>query len=176
MASPIGHAAVGIAAAAVVARTIDVPGTPALWVGAFIASGVPDLDLVLALFGLKGPGFHRSFSHSLLLLSAVIAAMWFVIAGIPSIGPGVFGAWAAALLSHPLLDVATTGPRVGARGYGIPLFWPLSNKRWYLQRPILETAKFEACRSVRDVWDGVRPEVVRIVPVALAVLLAAVAF
>ncbi len=173
MASPIGHAAVGVAAAAVVARATEVPGTPALWVGAVIAAGVPDLDLGLALFGLKGPRFHRSFSHSLLLLSAVIAAMWFVIAGLPSIGPGVFWAWAAALLSHPLLDVATTGPRVGARGYGIPLFWPLSNKRWYLQRPILETAKFEACRSVRDVWDGVRPEVVRIVPVALAVLLAA---
>ncbi len=173
MASPIGHAAVGIAAAAVVARATEVPGTPALWVGAFIASGVPDLDLVLALFGLKGPGFHRSFSHSLLLLSAVIAAMWFVVAGIPSIGSGVFGAWAAALISHPLLDVATTGPRGAARGYGIPLFWPLSRKRWSLQRPILETAEFEACRSVRDVWDGVRPEVVRIVPVALAVLLAA---
>ena len=173
MASPIGHAAVGVAAAAVVARATEVPGTPALWVGAFIASGVPDLDLGVVLLGLKGPRFHRSFSHSLLLLSALIGAMWFVVAGIPSIEPGVFGAWAAALLSHPLLDVATTGPRVGARGYGIPLFWPLSNKRWYLQRPILETAKFEACRSVRDVWDGVRPEVVRIVPVALAVLLAA---
>ncbi len=173
MASPIGHAVVGIAAAAVVARATEVPGTPALWVGAFIASGVPDLDLGVVLLGLKGPRFHRSFSHSLLLLSAVIAAMWFVIAGIPSIGPGVFGAWAAALLFHPLLDVATTGPQGAARGYGIPLFWPVSRKRWYLQRPILETAKFEDCRSVRDVWDGVRPEVVRIVPVALAVLLAA---
>ena len=73
-----------------------------------------------------------------------------------------------------LLDAVTTGPRGGARGYGIPLFWPLSGKRWYLQRPILETAEFEACQSVRDVWDGVRPEVVRIVPGALAVLLAAV--
>ncbi len=174
MASPIGHAVVGIAAAAVVARATEVPGTPALWVGAFIVSGVPDLDLGLVLLGLKGPRFHRSFSHSLLLLSALIGAMWFVVAGIPSIGSGVFGAWAAALLSHPLLDVATTGPQGAARGYGIPLFWPLSRKRWYLQRPLLETAKFEACRSVRDVWDGVRPEVVRIVPVALAVLLAAV--
>ena len=173
MASPIGHAVVGIAAAAVVARATEVPATPALWVGAFIASGVPDLDVGLVLLGLKGPRFHRSFSHSLLLLSAVIGVMWFVVAGIPSIGSGVVGAWAAALLSHPLLDVATTGPRGAARGYGIPLVWPLSRKRWYLQRPLLETAKFEACRSVRDVWDGVRPEVVRIVPVALAVLLAA---
>ncbi len=174
MASPIGHAVVGIAAAAVVARVTEVPGTPALWVGAFIASGVPDLDLGLALFGLKGPRFHRSFSHSVLLLSAVGAATWFVVAGISSIGSGVLGAWAAALLSHPFLDVVTTGPRTAARGYGVPLFWPLSRKRWYLQHPILETAEFEACRSVRDVWDGVRPELVRIVPVALVVLLGAV--
>ena len=174
MASPIGHAAVGIAAAAVVARAIELPGTPALWVGAFIASGVPDLDLGLALFGLKGPRFHRNFSHSLFILSALIAAMWFVVAATPSIASGVLWAWSAALMSHPLLDAVTTGPRGGARGYGIPLFWPLSRKRWYLQRPILETAAFEECRSARDVWDGVRPEVVRIVPVALAVLLAAV--
>ncbi len=176
MASPIGHAAVGIAAAAVVARATDVPGTPALWIGAFVASGVPDLDLGLAMFGLKGARFHRSFSHSLFSLSVLIAAMWFVVAGIPSIASGVLWAWAAALFSHPFLDVATTGPPTAARGYGIPLFWPLSHKRWYLQRPILETAEFEACRSVRDVWNGVRPEVVRIVPVALAVLLGAVVF
>ena len=174
MASPVGHAVVGMAAAAVVARVTEVPGTPALWIGAFIASGVPDLDLGLALFGLKGRRFHRSFSHSLFLLSVLIAATWFVAASIPSIASGVLWAWSAALMSHPFLDVVTTGPRGAARGYGIPLFWPLSRKRWYLQRPILETAEFEACRSVRDVWDGVRPEVVRIVPVALAVLLGAV--
>jgi membrane-bound metal-dependent hydrolase YbcI (DUF457 family) len=176
MASPIGHAAVGIAAAAVVARATELPGTPALWLGAFIASGVPDLDFGLALFGLKGPRFHRSFSHSLFLLGAVVVAMWFLVARVPSLGPEIVAAWAAALLSHPLLDVVTTGPGTAARGYGIPLFWPLSNKGWHLQRPILETAAFEECRSVRDVWDGVRPEVVRIVPVALAVLVAAAVF
>ena len=111
MASPIGHAAVGIAAAAVVARATELPGTPALWVGAFIASGVPDLDLGLALFGLKGPRFHRSFSHSLFILSALIAAMWFVVAATPAIASGVLWAWSAALCDLDLagrLDVFCT--------------------------------------------------------------------
>jgi membrane-bound metal-dependent hydrolase YbcI (DUF457 family) len=146
-----------------------------LWIGAFIASGVPDLDLGLAVFGLKGPRFHRNVSHSLLVIGLAVGGAWLVLSRAPGlIAPAVFWAWCGALMSHPLLDVMTTGPILGARGYGIPVLWPISRRRWFLPRPILETADFGACRSVRDVWEGIRPELYRIGPVALAVLALAV--
>ncbi len=175
MASPVGHAMVGMATAAVVARAIEAPLTAPLWIGAFIASGIPDLDLALAAFGLKGPRFHRNVSHSLPLLGLLVVGAWFALSPMAAIGEsGMFWAWCGALFSHPLIDLLTTGPNLGARGYGIAIFWPLSSRRWFLQRPILETADFEACRSVGDVWEGIRPEVYRIGPVALVVFVLAV--
>jgi membrane-bound metal-dependent hydrolase YbcI (DUF457 family) len=166
---------VGMATAAVVARGLDAPSTAPLWIGAFIASGLPDLDVTLAAFGLKGPRFHRNMSHALPVIGMVVVGSWLALSRTPGlVAPSVFWAWCGALVSHPLLDVITTGPKLRARGYGIPLFWPLSRTRWYLPRPLLETADFAACRSVRDVWEGIRPEVLRIGPVALAVLALAV--
>ncbi len=175
MASPVGHAMAGLATAAVVARAIDAPLAAPLWIGAFIASGIPDLDLALAAFGMKGPRFHRNESHSLLFLGLLVLVAWLVVSPMAAIGEsGMFWAWCGALFSHPLIDVLTTGPNLGARGYGIPLFWPLSGRRLFLQRPILESADFEAWRSVGDVWEGIRPEVYRIGPVALVVFVLAV--
>ncbi len=165
----------GMATAAVVARAIEAPLTAPLWIGAFIASGIPDLDLALAAFGQKGPRFHRNVSHSLPLLGLLVLGAWLVVIPMAAIGEsGMFWAWCGALFSHPLLDVLTTGRNLGARGYGIALFWPLSDRRWFLQRPILETADVGACRSVGDVWEGIRPEVYRIGPVALVVFALAV--
>jgi membrane-bound metal-dependent hydrolase YbcI (DUF457 family) len=157
-----------LAAAAVVARLTGIPPSFSLWFGAFIASGVPDLDIFLGAFGLRGPRYHRNASHSLLVLGVVVGLLWWL-PGFPPAGldPGVFWAWSAALLTHPILDVLTTGPQSGALGYGIPLGWPVSRKRWFLQRPILETADFGACRSVRDVVVGVVPEMTRLVPASV---------
>ncbi|MCZ6918805.1 MAG: metal-dependent hydrolase [Gemmatimonadetes bacterium] len=167
MASPVGHASVGLAAAAVVARMTGTPPSFSLWFGAFIASGVPDLDVFLGVFGLRGPRYHRNASHGLPALGAGVVLLW-LLPGLPpsNLDPGVYWAWIAALFSHPILDVLTTGPRAGARGYGIALAWPLSRKRWFLLKPILETADFGACRSVGDVLLGVLPEMTRLVPVS----------
>jgi membrane-bound metal-dependent hydrolase YbcI (DUF457 family) len=166
---------VGMATAAVVARATDVAGSPLLWFGAFIASGVPDLDMTLAFFGLRGPRFHRNISHALPVLAAAVIGWWFLVTRLAGWGaPAVWWAWSGALLSHPVVDLLTTGPVGAARGYGIRLLWPFSTKRWFLARPILETPDFTACRSVGDVWRGIRPELVRIAPVALIVLGAAV--
>ena len=175
MASPLGHASVGLAAAAVVARLTGAPPSFALWFGAFIASGVPDLDVFLGVFGLRGARYHRNASHGLLVLGVAVAALWWL-PGFPPAGldPRVFWAWSAALFTHPILDVLTTGPRGGARGYGIPLAWPVSRKRWFLRRPILEMADFGACRSVRAVLVGVAPEMTRLVPASAVVFALAV--
>src|SRR3977135_1206643 len=103
MASPIGHAAVGVAVAAVVARITSVPGSLALWIGAVIASGIPDLDVLFPLLGFS-KRFHRNASHSLFIISVEILAGWLLArAFAPGVAGGGLFAWSAALASHPLL-------------------------------------------------------------------------
>ncbi len=173
MASPLGHAMVGIAAAAVVARVTGAPRSLELWAGSFIASGLPDLDVVLSMLGLRGPRFHRNASHSLVVLGAVLLGGWVALQFIP-FQPDlrIALAWSVALITHPLLDVVTSGPSMGERGYGIGLFWPVHPKRWFLQRPIIDqSTDWGACGTVRDVWEGVRPEIYRLAPVCVLVTL-----
>ena len=173
MASPVGHAIVGLAAAAVVQQATGTESTPALWVGAFIASGVPDLDVFLQLVGMKGPRYHRNASHSFLTL----IACWMAVVGL-SVGLnlglswGLLFAWLAALLTHPLLDYLTTGPQLGEVGYGIALWWPVTRTRYCSTRLWFARDRGETQRT----WDYVPQafeEVVRLGPLAVgAVLLA----
>lgn len=162
---------VGLAAAGVMARVTNTPHSIPLWFGAFVASGLPDLDLALAPFGLRGPRFHRNRSHSFLVLGGIAGAVWLGLQLLPwSVAPGTEWVWLAALFSHPLVDVITTGPTLGARGYGVALFWPVSGKRWFVKRPVVETADLDQCRSWRDLWVKIRPEVYRLGAPAVAAL------
>lgn len=165
---------VGVACAAVAARVTGTEPTVGMWVGAVIASGAPDLDMIAVLLGFKGPKYHRNATHSLFVLAAVVAAGWWAIdaAGWP-VAAGVRWAWAAALFSHPLLDVVTTGPDIIARGFGIPLFWPFSRHRYSVARPIMETLEVETVESVGDVLRGMAPELTRLVPLAALVVVIA---
>lgn len=159
MASPIGHTAVGLGAAAIVARATGTPDSLVLWLGTPVASLLPDFDLGLRVFGLKGPRYHRNQTHSLAFIALVLAAAWMihVRVGAPT-EAGVLLAWAAALATHPFLDVITTGPSVGRLGYGIPLFWPLSRRRYYVQRPLLVGDRSES-ESLGDTLREMREEV-----------------
>ncbi len=173
MASPLGHAAVGAATAAVVARSMDTPFTPLFWVGAVVASGIPDLDLILAWFGKTGPQYHRNASHSLFVLAAVVGGCWIVSETfLPSVSGGLLWGWSASLLTHPVLDVVTTGPKLAARGYGIGVFWPLSRHRFFVRRTIVDTPELEACRSFRELIVLLRPEVFTLGPPVFLILLA----
>jgi membrane-bound metal-dependent hydrolase YbcI (DUF457 family) len=174
MASPVGHVMVGFASAAVAARVVGEPLSPQLWFGAFVAAGLPDLDYALMAVGLRGPHIHRNASHSLLVIAVLVLAAWFALPRLPiAIPDTLLLVWTVALLSHPLVDLITCGPVAAGNGYGIALLWPLSRKRWSMERPLLETADFEACRSVRDVWVGVLPEIVRLGPASAVVLVLA---
>ncbi len=175
MASPLGHAAVGAAAAAVVARAMDTPFTPLFWVGAIVASGIPDLDLILAWFGKTGPRYHRNASHSVFVLATVVGGCWFVSNAFwPNVSGGLLWGWSATLLSHPVLDVATTGPKLAARGYGIGIFWPLSRHRFFAPRPLVDTPELEGCRSIRELIVLLRPEVFTLGPPVCLILLAVI--
>lgn len=172
MASPLGHAIIGFGTAAAVGTVVGAPNTPTLWIGTAAACILPDFDLVSELFGKKGPQFHRNASHSLIVLGAFMGLAWLVVrvSGV-AVDPRYAVTWAAVLLSHPLLDVLATGPVLGSQGYGIALFWPLSKRRFYIQRPLYETMDLSKVRSARDLWDGIRPELLKLGPVLLAALL-----
>lgn len=170
MASPVGHAAVGIAAAAVVARVTATPDSTALWAGAVIASGIPDLDVALPLLGFP-KRLHRNATHSLLFVTAVILLGVAVIRWLGLHPPaGMLLAWVAALITHPLLDVVTSGPAVGRAGWGIPLLWPFSRRRFYLRRPLLVSDRPES-HTLRDLLGEAREDALRIVPVCALVVL-----
>jgi membrane-bound metal-dependent hydrolase YbcI (DUF457 family) len=172
MASPVGHVAFGVAAAAIVARATGTPDSTALWLGAAVASGIPDVDVVFPLLGLS-KRYHRNATHSLVFAGVVIAAGLGVIRALDlTPGAGLEAAWIAALLSHFLLDVITTGPTLGRLGWGIPLLWPVSRKRFYVSRPFLVGDRTES-HSLVDTWREAKEDTVRIVPVAVLVVLVA---
>ena len=174
MASPFGHAAVGTATAAVVARSMDTPFTAVFWVGAVVAAGLPDLDLLLAWFGKSGPRYHRNASHSIIVLATMIGGAWFLFqALLPGLSGGLFWSWSASLLTHPILDVVTTGPKLAKHGYGIGLFWPLP-RRLSVSRPLVRSPELEKCNSLRELVILLTPEVLTIGPPAALVLLGAI--
>ena len=88
-----------------------------------------------------------------------------------AVEPGLGLAWVDALLSHPLLDLVSTGPAAAARGFGVALLWPLNSRRWFLRQPILRTAQLAACRSGKEIWKGIGLEISSLGPACLILVL-----
>ena len=107
---------------------------PRLAVATVIAAVLPDLDVASFAFGVRYAESlgHRGLSHSLVFALAV-AAVAFLAA--PLLRAGRVTAFLAvlfAVLSHILLDAATTG------GLGVAFFWPFDGARHFLPwRPIV---------------------------------------
>ncbi|RTR02035.1 metal-dependent hydrolase [Halomonas nitroreducens] len=96
-------------------------GRKAVLLGAALGT-LPDLDVVID-YGdaVANVTRHRGFSHSLLVLAGLAAALTLLAARFAparDIGPGRWGAFfGLCLMTHPLLDALTT--------YGTQLWWPL---------------------------------------------------
>lgn len=172
MASPVGHLAFGLAAAAVVARATGTPDSTTLWLGAAVACGIPDVDVAFPLLGLS-KRWHRNATHSLLFAGTVIAAALAILGALGAApAAGLLAAWIAALLSHYLLDVITTGPTLGRLGWGIPLFWPVSRKRFWVSRPFLVGDRTES-QKLADTLREMGEDTIRLVPLCAAAFLLA---
>lgn len=92
----------------------------ALW-GAVVAT-LPDLDVFVPLGDpVSDFTYHRSASHSLIVLTLVAPLLAYAISRIPRPRDAAFGHWwlmvFLALVTHPLLDAFTV--------YGTQLFWPV---------------------------------------------------
>jgi membrane-bound metal-dependent hydrolase YbcI (DUF457 family) len=169
MASPLGHVAFGAATAVVVARVAGTPDSAALWVGAAAASIIPDLDVVFPLVGLS-ERLHRNATHSLVFGATVIVMGLAVIRAIGPQPAGLVVAWVAALLSHFVLDVVTTGPTLGRLGWGIPLLWPFSARRFYANRPLFVGDR-DKSHGMGDMLRELGEDALRIVPVCALVMI-----
>jgi membrane-bound metal-dependent hydrolase YbcI (DUF457 family) len=159
MASPLGHGLIGVGIAASVVPIFGVQPSLVYWLGAVVASNVPDADLIGLTIGLPLNRTHRLATHSLLVLAGLLLLVYLLQIVEPRlIPPEYFLAWALALLSHPMLDVITTGPKDAASGFGIPLFWPLCSRRWAVHHPIYHSAPLRAYRSVKTLSRAILPE------------------
>jgi membrane-bound metal-dependent hydrolase YbcI (DUF457 family) len=148
--------------------------TPVYWIGVLLASGLPDLDLLLGRFGLAGPRYHRNGSHSFLLLGGLVAGTFLLQASLfAASSRGLLMCWGVALFSHPLLDIVTTGPDLAARGYGIALLWPFSRRRFFVRRPVVRTPELERCEGMWQLVSAIGPEVLILGPPTILVLLVA---
>jgi membrane-bound metal-dependent hydrolase YbcI (DUF457 family) len=141
VALPVGHVVVGVGVAGVVAGALGMESSLPLWGGAAAASCLPDLDLTPRMWGVPFRRTHRKASHSLLGLTPLVGSLWVVAHVLEwSSDWHLFAAWAGALLSHLVLDILSTGPVLGRLGHGIPLFWPLTQRRWFVQEPMFPEA------------------------------------
>jgi membrane-bound metal-dependent hydrolase YbcI (DUF457 family) len=171
MASPVGHALVGIGLAAVAVPVTGVSPSSVLWVGSVIASGLPDLDYVGTILGISPQQTHRRVTHSLLVLCIVaLAALGLSWRFADVRTHELVAVWSVVLLSHPLVDLLATGPRTAHKGFGLPLFWPLWPRRWYLRRPLVEPPSLREYRSGR-VWRRLLRELTLFGPACVGMVL-----
>jgi membrane-bound metal-dependent hydrolase YbcI (DUF457 family) len=141
--------------------------------GAAVASIAPDLDWIGVILGMPTHRVHRRGTHSLLVLVILsTGAMLTSSRNRKSDDLSRSIAWSVALLSHPVLDLLTTSPGAVAHGYGIPLFWPVSHRRWAVRQTIFNAPGLIALRSPSKVWKSLLPEVCILGPVAIALILA----
>lgn len=133
MASPLTHAATGLALGTVFWRKGD---TKRFWIAGAICASLADVDAFGVLFGIpyeSAAWGHRGFTHSLtfaLLLALLVAWKGFDAERRRRMGLYLF----LAAASHGLLDAMTT------EGLGVAFFAPFWNERFFLPcRPILIT-------------------------------------
>lgn len=117
---PIAHAFVGAGVVVASRSRITIHEWKALTLAASIAV-LPDFDFFFAWFGSGDESWHRGFSHSIAFAIIIAVGAALLARGSFLRNAMVYG---AALLSHGVLDVLTTG----AQG-GVELFWPFWSER-----------------------------------------------
>ena len=135
MASPVGHALMGVA---LYAATVERPRLLRRW-GWFVLcvgfSVLPDLDFIIpAVVGRIdwAHALHRSFTHTV-FFAAGVAAVWFIVARVLKGSARTATLCAAVmilvcLLAHLGLDVINEDT---TRPYGVSVFWPAWGKSFY---------------------------------------------
>lgn len=130
---------------------------PRLAVATVVASILPDLDVAGFAFGVRYAEAlgHRGLSHSLAFALAVAAVAFLAAPLLRAKRLTAFCAVLFAILSHIVLDAATTG------GLGVAFFWPFDETRHFLPwRPIavspFSPKAFLSARGARVILSELR--------------------
>jgi hypothetical protein len=75
---------------------------------------------------------------------------------------------------QPLLDVITTGPTLGRLGWGIPLMWPVSRRRFFVTWPLLGDR--DEGLTVADTLREIGEDGLYVVPVCTVIVLITLLF
>ncbi|QEY25176.1 metal-dependent hydrolase [Neisseria zalophi] len=142
-------------------------GRKAIFYGALLGT-LPDLDVFIHYDDpISSMTYHRSFSHSLMVLVLLAAVMTWIIKkrwpDSPYSSSRLFYTTAASLITHPLLDACTV--------YGTQLFWPLepTPQQWsavFIIDPIYTVPLLLAVIAV--LWRGIKKSTHRALVLALA--------
>jgi hypothetical protein len=168
MASPVGHALVGVLIHRLSARDRREWTSPARALGIVAAATAADVDLTLRL--VDGANHHQAEMHSLGFALIVAAAIFGVLRRLGRAAPlrGALvggGAW----LSHGVVDFLSgdTNPP-----FGPMLFWPLSHAHFISPWPIFsDTARALTWHAVAHNGLALLRELVILLPILGAVIL-----
>ena len=157
---PVAHGAVGAGLVALVRPRSSVRRDwKMLMIGALLAIS-PDLDFFF-LWGLHLKGWHRGFSHSI-MMALFVTALLFAWLGRSRTREVI--AYGLAFLSHGLLDFATT-----KNAGGVELFWPFSSARFKLG--VIDFLELPSGYNLSEIIKYSLIELAVFVPVLLLVLL-----
>ncbi|MBV9958826.1 MAG: metal-dependent hydrolase [Acidobacteria bacterium] len=156
---PISHGLVGATVVALWRPRSRVSlDWPQLFCGAILAVS-PDADFLL-VWGFHQRGWHRSFTHSI-LMAVIITLLMLAMRGLLETRTAL--AYGTAFLSHGLLDFATT--RLGG---GVQLLWPFSGER--LRLGLIGISEFPHGLGFVELLKSALIEMLVFVPVLLIVL------
>lgn len=158
----------GLVGASVVAAAHPRPSLKDEWqallFGAFLAIA-PDFDFILVR-ALHYRGYHRAFTHSIMFALAAGCLMLAVL-GKSRLREAII--YTAALLSHGLLDFAST--RIGG---GVELLWPFTTERFKLGLVSLSEIGFKyhgVAGAIKELFKISLFEFLLFAPALLALLL-----
>jgi len=162
---PIAHGLVGASVGAVSQPRLKLKEHwLVLLFGAFLAIS-PDFDFILVWI-LYMRGWHRAFTHSIIFAMAA-GCLMLALLGAARIREAT--AYTLALLSHGLLDFATT-----KAGGGVELLWPFSSERFKLG--LIGLSEFglkpqTRLESLVEILKGCAFELLIFAPLFLAILM-----
>ncbi len=133
MPSPIAHSLAGLVVSRAQcknAKRVTRPTVVALV--AVVAANLPDADFLPGLLTGDANRFHHTFTHSFGFLVAVMLATSLLARASRSAPAFWTGLVAFGVASHLLLDFFTVDSRPP---FGIPLFWPFSNRAFLAPHP-----------------------------------------
>lgn len=170
MPTPVGHTLAGLSIYFISNKKVD--SLRELWgfIPFFIATLAADLDFIPGLIIGEPNIYHHGVTHSI-FTSIFFAFIFSLIFSLNRVFRDRFLIFSSLFLSHILLDYFSLDTGFP---YGIPLFWPFSNKYFYPDMPVFLDIQRESVGNLLfsyHNWLAVLRELLILGPVAVLSLI-----